>query len=130
MPGLLVADTPEESKSLGHLKEAAVFDNLIHAFSLLDFYAAGPRQTWPTYAAARYENHPAISQQLKLLNSLALLLIKQPRKEAVATSFDITTTGVIFHWARNDNKASAIEKAYVDKLLDMAKTSAHDGDML
>lgn len=105
------------------------FVSLIHAFSLLDFHAERGR-SGPGYAAARYENKSTIPKHLKLLNSLALLLINEPKSEVAATSFDVTPTSGIFHWARNGNEASAIEVAYIDKLLGMAKASAQDRDML
>ena len=127
MPGL--TDRTEESKSLGHLKVPTVFNNLIHAFSLLDFYAE-LGQKGPAYAATRCKDGSTMAKHLKLLNGLALLLIKQPKSEVAATSFEITPAGATFYWSRNDNESSFTEKAYIERLLTMAKESAEDGEIL
>ncbi|KAL8792526.1 MAG: hypothetical protein Q9195_004896 [Heterodermia aff. obscurata] len=123
MPGLVAYI--EESKRFDHL----VFDNLTHAFSLLDLRAeAGV--IGPTYEAARYEDDSTMTKNRKLLDGLALLLIKQPKMEIVATSVDITPSGVIFHWARNDNESPAAEQAYIALLLKMVQASAEDDAIL
>ncbi len=95
--------------------DEAMFANQIHAFSLLDFHADIEMQS-VNYAANAYGPDTTISKHLSLLDGLALLLIKSPKSEVVATTMRLTSESFILYWARNDNQASQAEQQYMNLL--------------
>ena len=48
----------------------------------------------------------------------------------MATTFEITPAGATFYWPRNGGESPFSEKAYIERLLTMAKEPAEDDEIL
>lgn len=106
-----------------------LFATQIHALSLLDFHADVQRQS-TSYAANAYDRLSPVKKHLTLLDSLALILIAQPKSEVIATSVKITSQCVVLYWASNDNQEVAARKSYMDRLRIHAKNQTHPMQVL
>lgn len=93
------------------LTDLALFNNQIHALTLIQRYC---------YRPLPFLEHSHVRNNLKLLDSLALLL-DQNQEGAVATSMQLTRSSFKLYWARNDNVQSDLEKGYMHKILKHAQ---------
>jgi len=119
----------DPSPSSEPMNEEQLLANQIHALSLIDFHAA-IQQRSVNYAALSYESKSPVIKHISLLDGIALLLIRKPKKEVVATSFRFDPSCFTILWARNDGMAVEAETDYMNRLLQHAKAQTKPLEVL
>lgn len=97
------------------LADDALLRTQIHALSLADFHAQMQYSGLAYHTSQRDDG--SIAKHINLLDGFALLLVRKPQHDVVATSMRLTGSGVIFYWARNDNQTIPAESEHIQRLL-------------
>lgn len=127
--GLSIFKMADPSPSSGPISDEQLLANKIHALSLVDFHASIQRRD-VVYAAHSYKPDSPVTKHINLLDGMALLLIRKPQKEVVATSFRLDSSGFTIYWARNDNMSIGAETDYMTRLLQHAKSQTPSLEVL
>lgn len=119
----------DPTTSSGSVTDEEILANKIHALSLVDFHASIQERN-VNYAALGYKSESSVIKHTCLLDGMALLLIREPKKEVAATSFRSDPAGFTIYWATNDNIVTSDRTDYMDRLLKHVKAQTPSLDIL